>query len=175
MGRSDSDRLFRAYVTAREKEAKRGHRLTAKGFLDAIDPRGHRSEASAARYLRKLRTGERSGTKIAKAATDVSGAIVNVRYEIAPGDIRSANVRLPAGRTRLQQWDVNVQRALRKAANEYLQREYGRRQEPSHIERNEKKRGRTYDPVKRLPRSARYQSMVRLRHSRYATAPVRIK
>lgn len=168
--------IWRAWERAREREAKRGNRLTPKEFLDAIDPRGKRTNESAGRYLRKLRSGERSGSKIEKSAKDVSGAIVNVRYEVKRGDIRSANVRLPSGRSRLDQWNVNVQKALRKAANEYLEREYRRRQEPAHIEKQTKdqKRG-TYVPVKRLPRGAKYQSMMKLRKSRYATAPVRIK
>lgn len=172
MGRrlSDGERIWRTYQRAKETEAKKGRRLSAKAFLDAIDPKGNRSEASASRYLRKLRTGERTGSKIYKDATEVGGHVVNIRYEVAPGDIRSANVRLPSGRSRLDQWMTNVQKALRDAANRYLEREYGRRTVLS-----PRPADRTYVPIKSIPRGARYQGMVRLRRTKYIPEAVRFR
>lgn len=95
------DEIYQTYIRARELERERGSDLSAKQFLDIVAPskRG-RSEASATRYMRKLRTGERSGALLYKRAKQDAGKSVNVMANIN-GRNTSANIRLPKSGSRL--------------------------------------------------------------------------
>lgn len=89
------DEIYEGYIRAREQG------MSAKQYLDIIAPtkRG-RSDASASRYLRKLRTGERSGTQLYARAKRDAGKSVQVVGEIG-GRKLGANIRLPMSGSRI--------------------------------------------------------------------------
>lgn len=150
-----------------------GRELSPKEYLDLIDPYGKRSESSAARYMRKLRSGERSGVNIKRHADRDSGKVINVRYRVgsytdATGmefpDVRSANIVLPEGRSRLDLWQGD---RLRKAVDRYLRNSYTRR-----VEQN-KANAERYEAMSRLPKDARLVEIARVQFSRYPTEILR--
>lgn len=161
-------RFQQARARTRETE---GRELTHKEFLDLVDPKGKRSEKSARDYLRRLEKGERKGTLIKRRADADSGKTINVRYRVgtytdATGktfeDIRSANVIIPAGKSRLDLWQGD---RLRKAVNRYLGKSYSRRLSGPHE--------RTYTTIRRLPSGATLVEIASIRGSRHPSEVLR--
>lgn len=119
--------IAKAYDIARRKE-----HLSPKQFLDIVSPskRG-RSEASAKRYLNKLRTGERSGTNLYKRAKADQGKSVNISFNDDKGFATSANVVIPYGSSRLDLFRPSKiaprKTRLRMAAEGYVKRKYPKR------------------------------------------------
>lgn len=119
--------ISKAYDMARRKE-----HLSAKQFLDIVAPskRG-RSEMSAERYLRKLRTGERSGTLLYKRALADQGRTVNISFKDEKGFATSANVVIPYGSSRLDLFRPSKvtprKTRLRMASENYVKRKYPKR------------------------------------------------
>lgn len=135
--RKSQNEIVKTYEAARIREQRAGRELTPKAFLDVIAPskRG-RSEASSRRYMNKLRTGERSGTQLIKRAGQDSGKRVNVSFvDRSTGEIVSANVVIPYGRSRLDLFKPSKrkkrQSALREAAERYLDTSYAGRKAKS--------------------------------------------
>lgn len=112
------DRLAIAYEKARAETLKREHRrLTAKEYLDAVDPSGKRNAKSARDYIRRVAKGERTGKKIVERA-DRGGGQYMVVYEKG-GKESSAIVRVPSGQSNLDLFSTRKQRAIKRAANVY--------------------------------------------------------
>lgn len=176
MPRSPGSLIYSRFQQARARTREIEDReLSPKEFLDLIDPGGKRSEASAARYLRKLRSGERSGANIKKRADADGGRVVNVRFKVGTykdksgveyADIRSANIRLPVGKSRLDLWQGN---RLRRAVNAYLRKSYSRRVDGDTDRGDEDK----YVPLRALPPGATLDSITRISGSRYPTEILR--
>lgn len=167
-GRLIVQRFQQARARTRETEERE---LTPKEFLDLVDPKGKRSEKSARDYLRRLEKGERKGTLIKRRADADSGRSVNVRYKVgeytdATGqrfeDIRSANVVIPLGKSRLDMWQGD---RLRKAVNRYLGKSYSRRAGTPH--------DKDYHPMRRLPSGATLVEITRISGSRYPSEVLR--
>jgi hypothetical protein len=116
--------LLQAY-----ERAQRSEHVSAKEFLDIVAPskRG-RSEASAKRYINKLRTGERSGTQLLKRAQSDSGKRVNVSFRDEHGFVTSANLIIPYGSSRLDIFRPSKtskrKSRLRVAAETYISHKY---------------------------------------------------
>lgn len=131
-------------ISSRYKAAKNrvlkdeGRNLTAKEFLDTIDPKGHRSEKSARDYMRRLDKGERSGKFIKRHADEAGGHIVNVPLYDAEGNIvDSANVQIPKDASLL---DVYRGRGIRSAINTFMRQ----RKSPSYSQHAGKSTGYEY-------------------------------
>jgi hypothetical protein len=90
------EEIYEGYLHAR----KQG--VSAKQYLDIVAPtkRG-RSESSASRYLRKLRTGERSGSQLYARAKKDAGKSVQVVASDEDDRKYSANVRVPRSGSRI--------------------------------------------------------------------------
>jgi hypothetical protein len=125
--------IVKAYDYARQQERKLGHEFSAKEFLDIVAPSARgRSETSAERYIRKLRTGERTGTKLTARARADAGRRVNVSFvDENDGFVSSANVVIPYGGSRLDIFrpsNYNKKKSrLRATAERYFRREYPKR------------------------------------------------
>lgn len=169
------ERLFDIFQHARERTRELEDRdLSPKEFLDLIDPYGKRSDTSAARYMRKLRTGERTGSLLEKRARRDSGKTVNVKFLVgveidkATGerfeDVRSANITIPETKSRLDFWKGD---RLRKAIDRYLENSFTRRtrQNQANAER--------YEALARLPKDAKVRSARRIRNVKYPTEILR--
>ena len=144
-------RPFGKLMAARYDEIKaRDPTMTAKRFLDIVAPseRG-RSEKSSRDYIRRLRSGERSGTKLEQAARQSSGKVVVVHFD-TPEGMRSANIRLPMQKTRL---DLLRERQVHALANKYLEETYGKRSGGKHT--------LDYKPMRKLPKGSRLASVSR--------------
>lgn len=135
--RKSQNEIVKTYEAARIREQRAGRELTPKAFLDVIAPskRG-RSEASSRRYMNKLRTGERSGTRLIQRAAQDSGKRVNVSFiDRSTGEIVSANVVIPYGRSRLDLFRPSKRKkretALREAASRFLDTSYAGRKAKS--------------------------------------------
>lgn len=148
-------------LVARYDEARRlirrreGRELSPKEFLDAVSP-GKRTKKSARDYIRRIRKGERSGNVLQKRALQDSGKTVRVDYQVgtyvdaATGevlpDIRSQNVTIPVGKSRLDFYRAN----LRKAVNKGLRESWSRRKD------NPGDSGERGGPLYRLPKDAEF-------------------
>lgn len=168
-------RITRVYEQAqRRTRATEQRDLSPKEFLDLIDPYGKRSDASAARYMRKLRSGERTGSLLEKRAKRDSGRTVNVKFLVgvetdkATGerfeDVRSANITIPESKSRLDFWKGD---RLRKAIDKYLENSFTRRtrQNQANAER--------YEAIARLPKGSKVRSARRIRNVKYPTEILR--
>lgn len=176
MPRQPGNLVYSRYLQARARTREiEGRELSPKEFLDLVDPKGRRSESSAARYMRKLRTGERSGGMIARRAKEDSGRMVNVRYKVGSykdssgqefADIRSANIILPTSKSRLDLWQGD---RLWRAVNKYLRKSYSRRADGETDRGDEDK----YVPIRSLPPGATLESITRVSGSRYPAEVLR--
>lgn len=123
--------------------------------------------------MRKLRTGERTGSLLEKRAHKDSGKVVNVRYLVGTytdstgqvfEDVRSANVTIPTGKSRLDFWKGD---RLRKAVDAYLENSFTRRTEQN------KANAERYEAISRLPKAARLNEVRRVRYTRWPTQILR--
>jgi len=108
------DEIYEGYIRAREQG------LSAKQYLDIVAPtkRG-RSESSASRYIRKLRTGERLGTKLYARAKQDAGKSVQV-IAVDENDRRySANVRVPRSGSRISLFTKPTKKTVTDYVREY--------------------------------------------------------
>lgn len=160
-----SNRLVSSYDKARDfVRRKEGRELSPKEFLDTVAP-GKRSEKSARDYIRRLRSGERSGSALITRAERDRGKTVNVEFSVGKvrdtmtgkmvDDIRSQNVTIPARFSRLDLYRAD----LRKTVDRGLRQSYSRRSRAA-----DKKA--TYEPLAKLPADARIVAVRRMRHVR---------
>jgi hypothetical protein len=169
-----ANRLTDSYDAARrEIRAKEGRDLSPKEFLDTVAP-GKRTEKSARDYIRRLRSGERSGTALVARAERDRGKTVNVEFSVgqvrdaATGkmvdDVRSQNVTIPARFSRLDLYRAD----LRETVNRGLKQSYSRRS------RAAKKRP-TYEPLQALPGDAKILGVTRLKYVRQPGVVLRVE
>lgn len=165
---ADRNRIVQRYDEARALVRKReGRELTPKEYLDTVAP-GKRNTKSARDYIRRLRSGERSGTRLAERAQNVSGKTVRVDYKVGKytdektgetvDDIRSQNVLIPARKSRLDFYRDD----LRDTVDRGLQESYSRRKTAPTPRKDDPK----YVPLARLPEGAEIVSVHRSRRSR---------
>lgn len=148
-------------VSVYDAAKKRDPTLTPKAFLDIVAPsdRG-RSEKSSRDYLRRIRSGERSGTKLLERAYKDSGKVVKADYQTKEG-MKGANVTIPLGRSRL---DLFRPGKLRAAVNRSLERTYADRLT---------KRSKTYEPIKQLPRGSKLAAVQSVLYHTVVSEPLR--
>jgi hypothetical protein len=118
MARSKPD-VARQYQRAREQVARTEQReLTAKEFLDTVDPRGNRSAKSARDYIRRIAKGERSGKVIKRRADSMGGKLIQVPLVDDNGNVvDSAIVAVPLGHS---SFDLYRGKGVRSAVNRYM-------------------------------------------------------
>ena len=160
------NRIVDAYDEARRLVRRREHReLTPKEFLDTVAP-GKRNEKSARDYIRRLRSGERTGTVLAKRAQRDSGRTVRVDYKVGEfvdpntgeiqDDIRSQNVVIPESKSRLDWYRLD----WKKSVNSGLRKSYSRRKTAwDDLPQDKKDR---YKTLRKLPPGARVASVTRV-------------
>ena len=117
--------VYTAYVKARaEKWERERKKLDAEEFMRTINPGTERKPGSAARYLRKLRQGTRSGNVI-KERAKIPAGMYNVSFKDESGSIvDSVNVEVPRGGiNRLD--DYQAEEKIREAADRYMRARMG--------------------------------------------------
>lgn len=119
-GKTPQNPIYRAYIRARAAVFDKEQRtLTPYEFLQQVDPGRKRKPESAARYMRKLASGERSGSVIKRRADSGAGKMYNVTFVNDSGDIvDSANIEIPLGVSLL---DLYEDDAIIRAADSYMQ------------------------------------------------------
>lgn len=162
---SARESIVRGYDEARRLTREQERReLSAKEYLDTVAP-GTRTTKSARDYMRRMRSGERSGTTLAKRAQKDSGRTLRVEYRIGRyrdpqtgqdvDDIRSQNMTIPAHLSRLDVYRAN----LRETFDRGLRESWSRRQTAP-------QRRPDYVPLERLPEDAEFMRVYRPKSAR---------
>lgn len=157
--------IVSGYDAARERiRATEQRELSAKEYLDTVAP-GKRTTKSARDYIRRMRSGERSGTTLAERAQKDSGKTVRVEYRVGSrmdaqtgrmvDDIRSQNVTIPSSRSRLDLYRTD----LRATFDRGLAQSWNRRSTGP-----QKRLG--YEPLAKLPVGAELVRVYRPKHHR---------